>query len=109
MREKDRFIPAIVVALMVAIAPHAARLPIWIVIWCGAIWTYVLYAVKTGQAMPGPVLRVLLTIGGFVAGMATYNFSFDMNAGVGLLSIMVGLKPLETRTHRDRMMTVFLT
>jgi len=55
------------------------------------------------------VLRHVLAIAGFIAALATSGFRFDREVGTTILVIMVGLKPLETRTYRDRMMAVFLT
>jgi len=96
-------------ALIIAIAPHVSRLPLWITAWCSVMWGYQLLSRPYGWRMPTPFVRQMLTALGFVGGMATYHFSFNLDAGVGLLSIMMGLKPFEIRSHRDRMMTLFLT
>jgi len=109
MSKKDPYIAPILGALTIAIAPHVVRLPVWIILWCAGFWGYRLAAKSLRWPLPGPTAMQFFTVAGFAGGVASYGFSFDMDVGVGLLSIMVGLKPLEIRNHRDRMMTVFLT
>jgi len=109
MNSKDPHIGTLLGALAIAIAPHIVRLPVWIILWCIALWGYRLIIQLRNRRLPGSTSMQLLTVAGFAGGVASYGVSFDMDVGVGLLSIMVGLKPLEIRTHRDRMMTIFLT
>ena len=109
MRKNDPHMVPIIGALLVAIFPQVSRIPPWISLWCCALWGYLLLGRRYGWPIPGRKVRLILTFFGFAGGVFTFRFSFNAEAGVGLLAIMVGLKPLEIRTHRDRMMTVFLT
>ena len=109
MADKGRYTAPLLAALVIALAPQVIRLPLWITAWCLALWGYALISVKRQWSPPGGSVRRVMTLCGVAGGLATYGFAFDLDAGVGLLAIMVGLKPLEIRSHRDRMMTVFLT
>jgi len=65
-------------------------------------------AVRYGWAGPGKVTRFLLTAGGFLGVAVSYGKILGGGAFIGLLAIMAGLKPLETKTHRDKMIAVFI-
>jgi protein-glutamine gamma-glutamyltransferase len=108
MDTSDKHIPVILGALCVAFLPNVTRLPAWIVAWCILCWSYSFLAVTRNWPWPGKITRHILAIGGFTIGLFTFGHSMGREAGVGLLSLMVGLKPLEIRSHRDRMMTIFL-
>jgi len=102
-------IPPILGALLVAFAPNVLRLPSWIVAWCLICWGYC-YLAALGKV---PWLRrwihQTLAIAGFIFGVISFEFALGRDTGIGLLSIMVGLKPLEIRSRRDEMMTLVLT
>ena len=51
---------------------------------------------------------VILALGCTAGAVATFAGAMGREAGVGLLALMSGLKPLELRTRRDRMVTIFL-
>ena len=104
-----QYLPYILTALVVALAPHVLRLPPWILAWVLGFWGYAWGIARRGWLMPGTRTRQMMTLAGLIIGLATYGFSFGLDAGVGLLALMVGLKPLEIRNHRDRMMTLFLS
>ncbi|MCP4694396.1 MAG: DUF3488 domain-containing transglutaminase family protein, partial [Desulfobacterales bacterium] len=83
-------------------------LPPWIMGWCGACWGYALLAARLGWPWPGKWIRAALSVGGFLG--ALYFFGgVDRETGVGLICLLASLKPLEIRTHRDRMVTLFLS
>ena len=102
-------LPYILTALVVALAPHVLRLPLWILAWVLGFWGYAWGIARRGWLVPTAKTRQMMTLAGLVVGLATYGFSFGLDAGVGLLALMVGLKPIEIRNHRDRMMTLFLS
>lgn len=104
-----QYLPYILAALIVALTPHILRLPLWIIAWVLGFWGYALGIARRGWLTPTGRIRQMMTVCGAVGGLATYGFAFDLDAGVGLLTLMVGLKPLEIRNHRDRMMTLFLS
>jgi transglutaminase-like putative cysteine protease len=102
------YLPAVLGALFIAIAPHLVRIPFWIVIWCLAMWSYAYAAAKNNWWQPGRKILLLLTFGGSLGGLSTFGYAFGLDAGVALLAILLGLKPFEMKTHRDRMVTLFL-
>ncbi len=105
---KDKYIFPIIVALSIAILPQVLRLPIWIVIWCALFWGYLLLSVKYQLPLPGRSLQTLFPIFGLAGILITYRHMIGGLAFFGLLAVMAGLKPLEIRTYRDRMVTVFI-
>jgi transglutaminase-like putative cysteine protease len=95
-------------ALAMALVPHISGLPLWVVLWCIVAWGYVLLVIRYGLPMPGRTLRLILTIGGTAVILLTTGFSFDRYSSVALLWIMASIKPMEIRTYRDEMVTIFL-
>jgi transglutaminase-like putative cysteine protease len=95
-------------ALAIAFLPHIPRLPLWVVFWCAIAWGYILAVTKYRLPLPGKALRLVLTIGGTAAVLLTNGFSLDRYSSVALLWIMASIKPMEIRTYRDEMVTIFL-
>ena len=98
-----------IASLAVALIPHIFRLPVWITVWCLVCWAWTILSATGRLPWPGALLRHGLAISGFIGALATSGFRFDRDVGTAILVIMVGLKPLETRTYRDSMMAIFLT
>jgi transglutaminase-like putative cysteine protease len=95
-------------ALAIALLPHITRLPLWVVLWCVIAWGYILGVAKYRLPMPGQALRLVLTVGGAAVVALTSDFSVDRYSSVALLWIMASIKPMEIRTYRDEMITIFL-
>ena len=108
MTSKVSSIPMMLAATAAAFAPHAGRMPVWVLIWCAAAWGWGLLIWKQKTGWPPRWGLNLLAFAGFIGALASFGFAFDRTAGVAILSVMLGLKPLEARTYRDRMITVFL-
>ena len=108
MNDRQEYIPPILLALFVAIIPHVAALPLWIVAWCIFMWGYVLVCMKYGRPMPGRLVRNIIAVVGLIGLLLTYHTRLDSSAYISLLAIMAAIKPLEVSTHRDGMVTVFL-
>ena len=98
----------ILVLLAVVFAPHVVRVPVWISLFCGISWTGAFILRRKGSRPIPRFLIIALALGSTAGVLISFSGSLSREAGVGLLSLMLGLKPLETRTHRDRMITVFL-
>src|SRR6056297_1613226 len=98
----------LLVLMALVFAPHVVRVPVWITLFCCLSWTGAFFVRRSRTGfLPRWVVAVLAL--GCTAGAAmSFAGSMGRDAGVGLLSLMAGLKPLETRTTRDRMITVFL-
>jgi hypothetical protein len=95
VRTRDAHLPFLIAALCVAAAPHAVRVPLWIVIGCALCWTWALIANRGGLPRPGRKGRLGLTLIAFAGAMGWFHFRFDRDVGVALLTVMVGLKPFE--------------
>ncbi|QTA93264.1 transglutaminase TgpA family protein [Desulfonema magnum] len=108
MKTSDRYVPPILMTLFVAMVPFVFRLPFWIILWCLFLWGYILLTVKYAWPWPKKQIRLLLTLCGFAGVLLDAGYVFGGDAYVGVLSVMAGLKPLEMRSHRDRMITVFI-
>lgn len=92
-------------ALALAIAPHAQRLPAWIVLLCLGIGALRLFAVRLPARWLLISLAATVTFGVY----ASYGSLLGRDAGVALLSVMLTLKLLETRTLRDSMMVIIFS
>ena len=107
-RENQSPLP-IILALITAMAPHTPGLPLWINLWCLALWGYMLLRMKTGWPLPGRIFRYTLTIVSILGLLATFRVQLGGDAFVGLLALMAAIKPFEMPTHRHRMITILLT
>ncbi len=102
------YIRPLIIALTVALAPHIFSLPVWITVWCALMWSYMAWGVAQGKKpLPDAKIRHLLTFVSLTAVMMS-NRTFGGEFYLGLLAVMAGLKPMEMRSHRDRMVTAFL-
>jgi transglutaminase-like putative cysteine protease len=103
-----RHLPLLAVALAMAGAPHAPRLPWWALALAATVLAWRVYL---GWARLAPPPRALVLA---VAGAASLGLYFEYrtllgrDAGVALLLVMLALKLLETRTLRDAMLLMLL-
>lgn len=109
MRDDHRCLALVVAALALAGAAHMVRLPWWIGTWCLGLWALALYRGRRGLGPLGQRRRLAFTALGLMAATITWRLVPNTHLGQALLMVMIGLKPLEIRSHRDRVMTVFLT
>jgi transglutaminase-like putative cysteine protease len=98
----------LIMALAIALVPHISRLPFWVVPWCMISWGYVLAAVKLDLPKPGKMVRLALTVAGILGVLLTPGGGLDQNSSLALLWIMASIKPMEIRTQRDEMVTIFM-
>jgi len=104
----DKNLPPLLGALVIALIPHTLQLPLWVVVWCIVFWGYMLLTTIYRLPRPGKVFRLLITMGGLLAVLLSSGIHLSRNAGVALLWIMASIKPMEIRSYRDEMVTVFL-
>jgi transglutaminase-like putative cysteine protease len=87
--------------LVLALIPHVAASPIWVLIVVGACGAIRLLLAARGRGAPPSSLRLIvagLAIGLLFLQFRTFN---GLAAGRALLCLMAGLKLLETQTRRD--------
>jgi len=107
-REPSRHTALLLGCVAIAYLPHLTHLPLWIggvlAGCCGA-----LVAVAAGWIRaPGRGLRFVLAALGLTAVALQYGRINGADSGSALLTLMLGLKLLETRTDRDRILVVYL-
>jgi protein-glutamine gamma-glutamyltransferase len=94
--------------LSLVAAPHALRLPAWV---NGSVVAVVVWRIYLGwqQAeLPRRWLLLALALGQLVAVYFTFRTIFGRDAGVTLLVLLLALKLMETRAHRDVFVVIFL-
>ena len=94
--------------MVLVLAPHLARLPLWESAAVIALLGWRLLAELRQWALPNGWLRGLLTLAAFAGVIASFGRINGQNAGTALIVIMAALKLLEMRSRRDVMVTVFL-
>ncbi len=102
-------LPWIITALVLSLIPHLHRLPLWLTLFCFIIVGFKLLCIRYPKITPGRLLIAALTLLSVGAVMLHYTKLFGRDAGVSLLIIMLFLKLLETRNHRDGMVIITLS
>ncbi len=97
------------VALILVAAPHAERLPWWLSLLVFMLIVWRMYLARVRLGLPSRAVVILVVIGSSTGVYLNYGTIFGRDAGVALLVLMLGLKVLETRTHRDGMLLIFLS
>jgi transglutaminase-like putative cysteine protease len=91
----------LLVALGLALAPHALRLPWWLTTFAVGLALWRLYLTRAGRRLPSRWLLMVLIIVGVGATIAGYGTIFGRSGGVALLIVLMALKLLETTSRRD--------
>ena len=107
MEKEQKSIHYILFALIVAFLPETLKLPIWVTFWCLLLWTYAYLIEKGVMPKPKKWLSWILPLVGFSIVLFTFR-TLGGSAYVALLAIMASLKPLEIKTHRDKVVTIFI-
>jgi transglutaminase-like putative cysteine protease len=106
--DSKKNIGLLIMALAIALVPHIYRLPLWVVLWCLISWGYVFAVLKFQLPAVGKYISLVLTVAGILGVLLTAGAGLDKNSSVALLWIMASIKPMEIRTHRDEMVTIFM-
>jgi protein-glutamine gamma-glutamyltransferase len=109
MKNVQRHIPALIVALLISMVPHLTVLPPWVALWCLTTWGIILLRLKAGRGQPGRGVRLLLILGGTTAVFLNSGGGLDRFSGINLLWIMAGIKMMEIQTQRDVKVMILLT
>jgi len=100
--------------LSLALVPHAGRFSAWMLLCFGALaaWRVLgefrVLPLPNRQHVPLWILKQLLAIAAFVAVYISYQGQLGRDAGVALLTALLGLKMLELHTERDYYVVMFL-
>jgi protein-glutamine gamma-glutamyltransferase len=95
-------------ALSILVLPHVLNQPAWVIglPLVAIAWRYLVTTRNFPQ--PGRWLLTLLAVLATAGVISTYGTLLGRDAGIALLLLMTGFKVLETRSHRDAMLSVFL-
>ncbi len=95
-------------ALGIASLPHLSHLPLTVALFCIAFAAWRWMAAHHGWRLPGMPARTLLTVLALSGVFLSFGTVFGRDAGAALLVIMLGLKLLEVRHHRDAVIVLYL-
>ena len=98
----------LLLSLALVSAPHATRLPWWIVALVATLGAWRAYVGYARHSLPSRWLLLVIVIVATIGIYLNYRTIFGRDAGVALLVVMLGLKLLETRSLRDAMLLIFL-
>ena len=99
---------AVCFCFLFSIAPHFRHLPLWVsgFVIVALAWR-LLQNLDRAPALSKWILAPLVLIGG-ISVFAEYWTVVGRDAGLALLTVMASFKFLETRTHRDLLILIFL-
>lgn len=107
--QPDRWgLNGLLITSVLALAPHASRLPVWIVLVCAGALAWRFAIDNRGWHNPHPIVRMALTALVAVAIYEHYGTLLGRDAGTGFLAALLALKFLELRQWRDCLVIVFL-
>ncbi|MDG4561336.1 MAG: DUF3488 and transglutaminase-like domain-containing protein [Candidatus Competibacter sp.] len=95
-------------ALVLAAAPHASELPIWLSVLFATVVGWRGFIALRGKSLPPRGLLLLLALLAGAGVLIDYRTLFGRDAGVALMVAMTACKLLETRVLRDGVVLVFL-
>ncbi len=99
----------LLVSIVMVLAPHFLRLPLWVVFLCIALILWRFYIAWHNIQLPPRWLLLILAftvVGGI---LLHYGTIFGRDAGVTLLALLTVMKLMEMRNQRDAMIVVFLS
>lgn len=95
-------------ALALVLAPHATRVPLWVTGLTLCLYGWRVYFTLNRGPLPSRWLLVGVAVVGMIGVWMEGRTLFGRSSGIMLLMLFSGLKLLETRTHRDAAIAVFL-
>ncbi len=109
LRRELRLFLLTLAALAGSLGPHLGILPLWIILWCVGFWSLAALQAR-GATIPLKQLALpLVTLAGVGLAAVSQWDEPPITLGAACLAVLLGLKPLEMRSHRDRMVAVFLS
>ena len=99
---------ALLLSILMVVAPHADHLPLWVSALCAALLLWRAYLTHSGNALPRRWLLTAITIAGAGGILIEFHTLFGREAGVALLILLTALKFMELRNVRDAMVLIYL-
>jgi transglutaminase-like putative cysteine protease len=99
----------VLVAVLIAVAPHFLHLPWWSIALICLLWFWRAWLTIARRPPPGRIAMVPLLTTATVLVWLQHGSIIGHEAGVNLLVLLIALKLLELRGRRDLNLVVFLT
>lgn len=98
----------IIICLFALVAPHAGRLPVWVlaVYVVGVVWRLQVH--RGRWSFPGRWVKVAMTLSGFIGIYASYGTLIGLEPTVALLLTAFALKFIELSQRKDAYVLLFL-
>ncbi|WP_020652525.1 transglutaminase TgpA family protein [Massilia niastensis] len=93
---------------LLVLAPHAAHLPLWVSLLCGATLAWRAAITLRGRRMPSGLVLLPIAAAAMVGVQFSYNTLLGRDAGVAMLVLLVAFKMLEMHARRDLYVVIFL-
>jgi transglutaminase-like putative cysteine protease len=94
---------------LLAGAPHATHLPLWLSLVCGLLWLWRLGLALSGRPMPGAWVRIGLALAAVAVVIVQFGLFIGRNGGVPLLVLLLFVKLIETDTVRHQRFALLLS
>jgi len=94
--------------VLLALAPHVPHLPFWIPLIVVTCLAWRVSVELRAAALPNKWLRNIIAIVAMMSVFFKFRTLNGLEAGTALLSVMAGMKLLETRDHRDYTILIFI-
>ena len=94
--------------IALAVLPHVAYLPVWVVLAFAVMFGWRLTLVFSGHEMPASWVRTAGAAACLAAVFADFGSFIGREQGVAMLTLFLGLKLLEMKARRDLFVAVFL-
>lgn len=103
-----RLLGTLALAVLMSLAPHVPHLPLWIPAAVVILTLWRLWLEIHAGALPNKWLRNGLALLGLLAVVWNFRALNGLESGTALLSVMAGMKLLESRSVRDYSIIVFI-
>ena len=100
--------PWLLLAALLASAPHTLHQPVWLSLFAGTMWLWSAGLWHQDRRLPNRWWLITLVISGCTGIFLEYRTLFGRDAGVALLVMLMSLKLLEIKTRRDAMVLITL-
>jgi transglutaminase-like putative cysteine protease len=107
-RDKENTL-LLVASTLLVLVPHAAHLPPWVSLMCGAVLAWRIAITLRGRRMPPNLILAPLAAAAMAGVLHTYHTLLGKDAGVAMLVLLVAFKMLEMHARRDLFVVVFLS
>ncbi len=99
----------LLLAVAVVIIPHFGHLPLWSIVAIGAMWIWRAWLTQSLNRGPGRLVMAVLLLACAASIWLEYGTLIGREPGVNFLLLLIGLKVLEMRAHRDVLGIIFLS